>query len=325
MYTTSQFALKWSDFSEHLIGSYRNATEDTEFCDVTLVCEDDQQMEAHKVILAAASSVFESMLKRSKHPHPLVFMKGIKIEDLSAILNFIYIGQTNIEQDNIGKFLTLAESLKVKGLETKANPKENINPEVDSHKLFQEHENDNLTTVGEIYMDKSFYEGQETRYEDTMIIESNQDDELLEESLIEQEDRKSIYNMLEKTQKDKTETMKFQHSSSCTKCSKIFKSRKAAKRHKCNKHVRKQRDCIIPSMDKYMIDDEVASRMEKVGDDNSCWRCKVCGKESTHGHTLEHVRIHLERLTYSCAMCAFVCISYSVMRIHSYKHFRNSD
>ena len=139
MYTTSQFALKWSDFSEHLIGSYRNATEDTEFCDVTLVCEDDQQMEAHKVILAAASPVFKSMLKRSKHPHPLVFMKGIKIADLSAILNFIYIGQTNIDQDNIGKFLALAESLKVKGLETEANPKENINPNVDSHKQFQEH------------------------------------------------------------------------------------------------------------------------------------------------------------------------------------------
>ena len=174
-------------------------------------------------------------------------------------------------------------------------------------------------------MDKSFYEGQETRDEETMIIENSQDDELLEEPLIEKEDRKSIYNMLEKTQQDKTETMKFQQSSSCTKCSKVFKSRKAASRHKCNKHVRKSRDCIIPSMDKDMIDDEVASRMEKVGDDSSCWRCKVCGKESSHGHTLEHVRIHIERFTYSCSMCAFVSRSYGVKRGHSYKHFHNSD
>ena len=36
--------------------------EDKDFNDVTLVCEDGQQMEAHKVILASSSPLFQRLL-----------------------------------------------------------------------------------------------------------------------------------------------------------------------------------------------------------------------------------------------------------------------
>ena len=48
--------------------SFANLKEDKEFADVTLVCEDDQQVEAHKVILAASSPFFENILKKNRHP-----------------------------------------------------------------------------------------------------------------------------------------------------------------------------------------------------------------------------------------------------------------
>ena len=47
---------------------------DKEFTDVTLACEDGQQVEAHKVILAASSPVFGDILRRNKHIHPLYVM-----------------------------------------------------------------------------------------------------------------------------------------------------------------------------------------------------------------------------------------------------------
>ena len=45
--------------------------DDKEFTDVTLVCEGGQLVEAHKVILAASSPVFEKILQDIKHPYPL--------------------------------------------------------------------------------------------------------------------------------------------------------------------------------------------------------------------------------------------------------------
>ena len=45
-----------------------NLREDKYFTDVTLACEDGQQVEAHKVILAASSPFFQRLLERHKHP-----------------------------------------------------------------------------------------------------------------------------------------------------------------------------------------------------------------------------------------------------------------
>ena len=83
---------------------------------MTLACEDGQQVEAHKVILAASSPFFQKLLGRNKHPHPLIYMKGIKFDDLLAIVDFLYFGEANISQENLESFLAISEELQVKGL-----------------------------------------------------------------------------------------------------------------------------------------------------------------------------------------------------------------
>ena len=67
---SEKLCLKWNDFQENVNAAFGNLREDTEFSDVTLACEDGQQLEAHKVILAASSPFFQNLLKRNKHPHP---------------------------------------------------------------------------------------------------------------------------------------------------------------------------------------------------------------------------------------------------------------
>ena len=69
-----------------------------------------------KVILAASSPFFENLLKRNKHPHPLVYMRGISSEDLEAVINFLYNGEANISQENLDSFLAIAQELQLKGL-----------------------------------------------------------------------------------------------------------------------------------------------------------------------------------------------------------------
>ena len=83
--------------------------------DVTLACEDGSQIEAHKVVLASSSPFFMELLKRNKHAHPLLYMRGLRSEDLIAIVDFLYNGEANVCQENLDSFLALAEELKLKG------------------------------------------------------------------------------------------------------------------------------------------------------------------------------------------------------------------
>ena len=73
MTSNDKFCLKWNDFRENLTDSFNKLREDCEFSDVTLVCEENQQIEAHRVILSACSPFFSSVLKKNKHSHPMIY------------------------------------------------------------------------------------------------------------------------------------------------------------------------------------------------------------------------------------------------------------
>ena len=48
------FQLQWDQFESNLATSFKEIREDGELFDITLVCDDDQ-IEAHKMILSASS------------------------------------------------------------------------------------------------------------------------------------------------------------------------------------------------------------------------------------------------------------------------------
>ena len=108
--------LQWNDFKDSITFSFRELRNDKEFSDVTLACEDGQQVEAHKVVLTSSSPFFRDLLKKNKHSHPLLYMRGLKSEDLVAIMDFLYFGEANVLQENLDTFLALAEELRLKGL-----------------------------------------------------------------------------------------------------------------------------------------------------------------------------------------------------------------
>ena len=59
------------------------------------------QVEAHKVILAASGPFFHAILKKNKHPHPLVFMRGVKLEGLVNLVCSESGTQTFVESETI--------------------------------------------------------------------------------------------------------------------------------------------------------------------------------------------------------------------------------
>ena len=124
MTMSEKLCLQWNDFKENATSAFGILREDADFADVTLACEDGKQFEAHKVILASSSPFFQNILRKNKHPHPLIYMRGLKSEDLVAILDFLYCGEANVYQKNLDSFLAIAEELQLKGLTGKTNDNE---------------------------------------------------------------------------------------------------------------------------------------------------------------------------------------------------------
>ena len=116
MTSSEKFSLRWNDFQANISSAFSNLRDNTNLTDVTLVSEDGQHMEAHKIILSASSPFFMNLLKTSKHPSPLVYLKGFKAKDLHSILDFMYHGVAEIYQENLDAFLAVAEQLQLKGL-----------------------------------------------------------------------------------------------------------------------------------------------------------------------------------------------------------------
>ena len=115
MSPTDSFCLQWNGFGSHLSEAFRDIREDKDLFDVTLACE-DKQVEAHKLILSAGSTYFRSLFKLNPHSHPLLYLRGVKFKELLGILNFIYLGQVSVAEEDLNSFLAVAAELKIRGL-----------------------------------------------------------------------------------------------------------------------------------------------------------------------------------------------------------------
>lgn len=88
MASTEKFCLKWNDFENNISGAFRELRDDKDFFDLTLAC-DDNQIEAHKVIVSACSPFFRNVLRRNPHQHPLLYLKGVKYREVNKMSDLL--------------------------------------------------------------------------------------------------------------------------------------------------------------------------------------------------------------------------------------------
>ena len=116
MEKTENLCLRWDDFQANASSTFVQMRGETDFTDVTLVCEDGTRVESHKLILSSCSPIFSDLLKTNPHPHPMLFMRGIKSDFLMAMVDFVYCGEASIALDDLEAFLAVADELRLKGL-----------------------------------------------------------------------------------------------------------------------------------------------------------------------------------------------------------------
>ena len=110
-----------------MIVNIQELANDEDFTNVTLVTDGGRTIEAHKVVLSAFSPFFKNLLVNNVHQHPLLYLRGVQHEDLRAILDFIYLGQTKVEMNKVDQFIDLATDLQIKGLRADSGPSDETN------------------------------------------------------------------------------------------------------------------------------------------------------------------------------------------------------
>ena len=246
---SEKFCLKWNDFQQNMVNSFSDLRTDAKFSDVTLVCDDAQQVEAHRIILMSSSPFFSKVLSKTKHSHPMIFMRGLKATDLMAIVDFIYNGEANIYQEDLDGFLAVAEDLQLKGLarshsdnhETIENPKEVNNK--DTELQFEKY----LPNVQDMNMDPVLTEFKNDILDTNTLVKVDTPMMLSEDFTKEDLEAKKI-SLMEKLEDGRWR---------CTICEKAAKLRSDIKRH-------------------------IETHMEGLS-----YPCNQCGKISRSSHALQ--------------------------------------
>ena len=126
---SEKFCLKWNDFNSNASKAFGILRNEDYLHDVTLACDDNYQVFAHKLVLSASSEYFKTLfMNNKKHgSNILICLEGTESGDLNNILDYVYNGEVKIFQDDLDRFLAIAQRYKIQGLishESEDQPKQ---------------------------------------------------------------------------------------------------------------------------------------------------------------------------------------------------------
>ena len=113
---TEKFNLKWNDFKTNVSNSFGLFRNESYLHDVTLVSDDYKHIKAHKLVLSASSEYFKNILQETDQSQPLLCLDGVSSVDLQNVLDYVYNGEVKIHQEDLDRFLNVAQRLKLEGL-----------------------------------------------------------------------------------------------------------------------------------------------------------------------------------------------------------------
>ena len=118
-----KYNIEWNTFQSNLSDNNKELYKSKLYADVTLVSDDLIKVRAHRTVLSGASDLFKKLLMMNNTAEPWIYVKGVKLQELQAILEFIYTGETKVYENRIELFLKTFKEFEIKGV--KINTKEN--------------------------------------------------------------------------------------------------------------------------------------------------------------------------------------------------------
>ena len=73
------YNISWDGFPYHVQGMLRDLNEVDQFTDVTIVCDDQKMLKAHRFILSASSDVFRNMLNGNSNQYACLYLSTSEV------------------------------------------------------------------------------------------------------------------------------------------------------------------------------------------------------------------------------------------------------
>lgn len=281
---SEKYSLAWNEFQTSACNTFQDLYGDEDFADVTLACEDDKQIKAHKVILSSCSLFFKTILLKNPHQHPLLYLKGIKHVDLQSIIKFVYFGQTEVDHDCLDNFMTAAKELQIKGLteDIKATePLDVLSTEIKA------------VPAKVDYFQNSPFKKEDTReyqhLQEAQAMNRNTDDEVMENSLEIFDDSREFQN----TDEDKY-------------------------RYSFNKNFEGMKTCDVCD---YKTTHTTNLEAHKVSKHSTGYACDKCSQTfSSRGSLTNHRRAIHEGIRFHCDECDFKSTQNHQLKSHKLRN-----
>jgi len=282
-----KYNLNWHTYSDHLREMLHNMMKTGNLTDVTLVCDEQRQFKAHKIVLSACSTVFKNIIDSLPLNSSEIYLKGIQHQEMESILDFMHFGVATFFQGRMKEFLNVAKNLEIKEISKDVGFKhsEECNGE----------EKDMTETAS-----KEFNSETETddSVKDQLTIETNQNI------------RRNLTCLQCNAQFTKKSTLnrhiKSIHEAitySCSHCDKTFKQQGTMNRHIKSKHEGVKyicNQCDYQATLKFHLTIHIQSIHDGVK-----YACNECGHQATHQSSLtQHIRSKHEGFKYTCKHCS---------------------
>ncbi|XP_055531873.1 uncharacterized protein LOC129722449 [Wyeomyia smithii] len=110
------YCLKWNNHKSNLVEILDALSRMECYVDCTIYVDEQVQFKAHRMVLAANSPYFQSILQDVPMDHCSILFPGVQEFEMRAILEYMYTGEVNITQAQIEPIMSIAKQLEVKGL-----------------------------------------------------------------------------------------------------------------------------------------------------------------------------------------------------------------
>lgn len=110
------YCLRWNNHKSNLVEILEVLINKESYVDCTIYVDDHVQFKAHRVVLAANSPYFQSILQDVPMEHCSILFPDVKRFEMQALLEYMYTGEVNVTQSQIPRIMEIARQLEVKGL-----------------------------------------------------------------------------------------------------------------------------------------------------------------------------------------------------------------
>jgi len=108
-------SLKWNNHKTTFFEILRILREKSNYTDATLAVE-GKFYPVHKLVMSTCSEYFSEIFEKTPCKSPVIVLKDVRSHDIEALLDYMYLGEVNVNQNDLSSLLKTAECLRIKGL-----------------------------------------------------------------------------------------------------------------------------------------------------------------------------------------------------------------